>query len=160
MFRTIMVPLDGSAFAEQALPFARTIAREVDAQLHLVRIAPPRQRGMDAGEPLSPLNRGAAVKYLEGVAERMRRTHMNVTTHVSAAAAPELAIVDFVDTHGGDVIVLPSSGAGGVRRMLLGSVADKVVRSARVPELVCNARRGEVLPPAHTSETSDGVHQD
>ena len=56
------------------------------------------------------------------------------------SARSATAIVDYAETHGADLIVLSSSGAGGVKRLLLGSVADSIVRSTDVPVLVCNAR--------------------
>jgi nucleotide-binding universal stress UspA family protein len=95
---------------------------------------------LEPSAPLSPLNREAAVQYLNSAASRLRETQTSVTAHVIEAGSPAPAIMDYAETHGADLIVLSSSGAGGVKRLLLGSVADSIVRGTDVPVVVCNAR--------------------
>jgi nucleotide-binding universal stress UspA family protein len=78
----------------------------------------------------------AASRYLEGVAERLRgqghRVQTSVVSHPLAAAA----LLEEAGARGPDLIALETHGRCGLARLLLGSVADKVVRGAAVPVLV------------------------
>jgi nucleotide-binding universal stress UspA family protein len=148
----IVIPLDGSEAAERAMPFAEQLGGIFAARYTLLRVVSPftfdvspEWYGVAPAEPPSPLNREAAVRYLDEVATRLRETQKDVAAHVIEAASPAGAIIDHAGTHGADLIALSSSGAGGIRRVLLGSVADKIIRGADVPVLVCNTRHME--PP-------------
>jgi nucleotide-binding universal stress UspA family protein len=84
-----------------------------------------------------------ARSYLERVAARMRTQGMRVATQMISARGVGEQILDLARATGADLIVVGTHGARGVERMLLGSVADKVIRGATQPVLVVPTRREE-----------------
>ena len=77
-----------------------------------------------------------AREYLEGKAAELRSQGLAAEAHVEEHEAPGRAIAAIADKLGADVIALATHGYGGLRRALLGSVADKVLRSSPLPLLV------------------------
>ena len=73
--------------------------------------------------------------YLDHVAARLRAEGLRVKTEV-VLGAPALAILDYTSTHHVDLIAMETHGRSGFSRLFLGSVADKVVRSADMPVLL------------------------
>lgn len=136
--RTIMVPLDGSAYAETALPLATELAEEWNARLLLVEVIPtlqPVRAPLDAfGVP--PAEYGteqeAATSYLHGFAETIHRPIVTRTLFGSVieelvACAREEKVTD---------VVLASHGRTGLSRVLLGSVADDLIHRLNLPVIV------------------------
>ncbi len=74
-------------------------------------------------------------EYLEGIASQLKKAELKVETTILEGAAGE-NIVDYSSEHGVDLIVISTHGYGGVKRLLLGSVTDRVIRSCEVPVLV------------------------
>jgi nucleotide-binding universal stress UspA family protein len=145
--RHIVVPLDGSESAERALAFARHVGELFDARYTLVRVVSPMAWHIAPGLTRSsvsvdapPLSRDAVQQYLDTVAGGLRQFDVQVATQVLDGASPAEAILEYARLHGADMIALTTSGAGGISRLLLGSVADRIVRSGDVPVLVCNVR--------------------
>ncbi len=85
-----------------------------------------------------------AQDYLERLAERWRANSLNVHTQVIAHEQPATAILDTVSSLGADAIALTTRGQGGLKRLLLGSVADKVLRGSTTPVLICPPVTGPV----------------
>jgi nucleotide-binding universal stress UspA family protein len=148
MYRSILVPLDGSAFGEQALPLALTIARRSGANLRLAtvhvpvlpvyvnRVSLPDQINSDL------LKRGR--KYLDSVAGRVSAvTSMSVQTSLLEGAVVDALCQEATDAHA-DLIVMTTHGRGALARAWLGSVADNVVRHAEVPVLLVRPREEPV----------------
>lgn len=174
MGRTIMVPLDGSTFAEHALPVALGIARECGGRLHLVQVhdAPPVPTSPDLLVPYDGTWDAAAreteQQYLEAIANRMtERAGVTVRTEL-VDGVPANALAAYAREMEIDLIVMTTHGRSGVSRMWLGSVADGVVRRSGVPVLLLRPPEGEVdydarLHPRHVlipldgSELSQGV---
>jgi nucleotide-binding universal stress UspA family protein len=77
-----------------------------------------------------------AGKYLEEVAERLRGRSLRVRTRVAVEAHPAIALLEEARRGKSDLIALATHGRRGLSRMLLGSVADKVVRGSSLPVLV------------------------
>ncbi len=127
----LLVPLDGSALAEQALGPAADLASLAEGRCTLLRVVDPSNRAGAAGEETE------AWEYLEGIARRVRKQGVPVGLRVAVSARPADAIVEEAGAQGSDLIALATHGRGGLRRMLLGSVADKVVRGCSLPVLVC-----------------------
>jgi nucleotide-binding universal stress UspA family protein len=145
VFRHILVPLDGSELAEQALGPAVAMGSLMGADYLLVRVVDPIQSaGRDAQgflvSGLAPEGfqrlRDEAVAYLERTAERLRARSLQVFTRVLISSQAAEAILHEADTTPIDLIALETHGRGGLARLLLGSVADKVVRGAPTPVLV------------------------
>jgi nucleotide-binding universal stress UspA family protein len=144
--RNVVIPLDGSALAEQVLEPAVALGRLLGADFTLLRIVKPvlfaghdptilREPGM--GQPATEQLQVEARAYLEGVAERLSAQSLNVQTRVVVDVQPVVAILEQSVGLTDGVIALATHGRGGLTRTLLGSVADKVVRGATVPVLVC-----------------------
>src|SRR5687767_535716 len=142
----IVILVDGSQTAEQVIPYALRIGTPFGAHYTLLRVMSPLVWGpfdVRVSVAPTPLTQHVAVDYVERLANDLRQQGTVVTTHVIEAVSPGPAIVEFAEAHAADAIALSTEGAGRVRRMLLGSVTDKVVRSSDVPVLVCNIRRLE-----------------
>ena len=147
----ILVPLDGTWLAEQALVQARAVAR-VGGEILLYRALPP-YAATDSGETLDPLwadlladARGEAVHYLEGVATRPRAEGYRVRTAV-AHGAPGPRIAECARREQVDLIVLSSHGRAGAARWLLGSVAEDLLHEAPAPLLLVRPLAGAGRPP-------------
>lgn len=146
MYRRIVVPLDGSSLAEQALPHAEALADLTHAPLHLVRVIDPTHLGTPLGVVLATdalamqllldEERSAAREYLERLAqELLSRQHQVTIEYRQGPAADELLAA----AQPGDLIVMTSHGRTGLRRWFLGSVAEAVIRRASVPALLVRA---------------------
>jgi nucleotide-binding universal stress UspA family protein len=162
----ILIPLDGSAAAEQVIPFAQQMGEPFAARYTLLRVVSPLTGQVETGmygsppwfPPPSPLNRRAVQDHLDGLAAQLRASGMTVTTQVLDGTSAAAAILEYATTHAADLIALSTAGAGGVRRLLLGSVADKIVRSGDVPVLVCNVRHLHAsAAPAGAGAAASGV---
>ena len=91
---------------------------------------------MDWSGPSVVQLRAEAESYLNRVAERLTERGITVQTHVALAEHPASAILDTAYSLGMDLIALETHGRRGLPRLLLGSVADKVIRGASTPVLV------------------------
>lgn len=143
--RRILVPLDGSTLAESVLPHAVALARASGAALRLVRVVPPpKPPSPDAPVAAAPppsaeeLERCClwARRYLERSAAAVDTDAVDVETSVVAALRPAYGIISEAADANADLIVMATHGHGGWRRLVLGSVSDKVLRGASVPVLV------------------------
>jgi nucleotide-binding universal stress UspA family protein len=141
-FSRILVPLDGSALAEEALPIAARIAAITGARVTLLRVIVPR---LVVGRPSFVVEFDAqlladhqrdAERYMERMAERIRGSVRDVDVSVLLADGPAHAIIDWVEQHEADLVVMSTHGRSGFRRFMLGSVADKVLRGTDVPVLL------------------------
>jgi nucleotide-binding universal stress UspA family protein len=148
MFQTILVPLDGSRFGEQALSLALTVARRASAKLQIVhKHTPPLPVHPDsvlASDPtLETKSRKQEWAYLDAVAKKL-----SAAGAASAAAAlvdgPVLdALCEHVAETKADLVVMTTHGRGPVSRFWLGSVADGLVRRLTVPLLLVRPREPE-----------------
>ncbi len=150
MFTQILVALDGSELAEKALPIARNLANSSGGTLHLIQ-AVSRQPELEAARggdsvhaaeyerdmarQLVEAGRSRGKEYLEGVAVQLKNAGLKVETTILEGAADE-QIISYSREHSIDLIVISTHGYGGVKRLLLGSVTDRVIRSCEVPVLV------------------------
>jgi nucleotide-binding universal stress UspA family protein len=143
-YKRMLVPCDGSALSEQVLPAATSLAKLFDMELTLTRVvsgllvAPDPTHGVGKRDADQDLLRktAEAESYLSELAERMRESGLTVHTEVIANAHAAPAILDRGRTGQADLIALTTHGRGGIRKLLLGSVADKLVRSAECGLLI------------------------
>ena len=139
----VLIPLDGSALAASII--ARAVAvLPPDATLELVRVVilpamplPPEAASAIPSEMLDE-ELSVAAHYLEDVAATLRARGRTVHTRILSHWSPAAAIADYADERHCDLIALATRGEGGLQRALLGSVADKLIRTARLPVLVWN----------------------
>ncbi len=147
MYQRIVVALDGSGVAEQALGEAGELARRLGVPVHLLRVVDPyltdhaSLTGMfvdeQAVEGALHEEDEIARRYLQSVADRLGAEGRQATIEV-ARGPVHRTIVE--RTGANDLLVLVSHGRGGLKRWLLGSVAEAVVRHARTPVLLVRAR--------------------
>lgn len=139
MFKTILVPLDGSPFSEMAIQPALSLSRRCGASVHLANVreaVPTLAHG--EWEPAAEL---WSKTYLTDVQERLREaTGQEVFTAV-LEGEPAAALDLHSFAIGADLIVMSSHGRGAASRFWLGSVADAVLRHVREPILM--VRPGE-----------------
>jgi nucleotide-binding universal stress UspA family protein len=142
----ILIPLDGSALAASVL--GRAAAVLPDAALELVRVVVlpatplPPEAGWSVPSEILDEELSIAAHYLEDVAATLRARGRVVHTRVLSHWSPAAAIADYAEERHCDLIALATRGESGLQRALLGSVADKIIRSARLPVLVWNPPAG------------------
>jgi len=142
VFRHILIPLDGSPLAEQAIEPAIALGALTQARYTLLQALdplvaehthPPYAVGLDQ-RSLADIKEKARA-YLERVAARLRAQSLHVQTSL-VVALPSLAIREYVCGQDVDLIAMATHGHSGVSRLLLGSVTDAVVHTADVPVLL------------------------
>jgi nucleotide-binding universal stress UspA family protein len=135
----VLVPLDGSSLAERALEPALDFVRLWQGRCTLLRVieASPATTAGWPNRPRPPKQEEevAARAYLEKIAGRLREEGMAVQTRIVVAPHAAPAILDEALTQRCELIALATHGWGGLRRVLLGSVTDKVVRGSSLPVL-------------------------
>jgi nucleotide-binding universal stress UspA family protein len=147
MIHSILVPLDGSAFAEHALPLAMALARRSAAVLHLVQVHVPvlaieSFNLLDDALDASLRERERA--YLEEVAGRVR-DHVNVPVRTAMPIGPVAdVLIEQARQSEADLIVMTTHGRGALSRVWLGSVADEMVRRGPAPVLLMRPPEGSV----------------
>ena len=153
MSRPIVVPLDGSPFAEHALPRAVLLAKAANCPLDLVMVVTPTiaprfaEHMTEAEATRHEEARKAALAYLHEVGARVTsESGLSVTGHVQMGP-----IADALDAHARErnarLVVLTSHGRGAIQRAWLGSVTDGLVRRTPAPILV-------VRPPGDAAPAS------
>jgi nucleotide-binding universal stress UspA family protein len=146
MIRRVLLPLDGSGAAEEVLEHALALGDLCGASYTLVRVEtpPPFARrapaAVEAAPEAQPKPGHAAERYLEYVAERLRSHDYKVDVQVLVDPHPASAILALAATGGADMMALTLHGDGGRQRRLIGSVADKLIRGAKIPLLVYRPR--------------------
>jgi nucleotide-binding universal stress UspA family protein len=159
---TILVPLDGSALAEQALPFAQRVARPSQARVMLTRVVPVRSGSETSVEAsVAPTAR----ENLEEIASRFRNAEIDVEMALLEGDAAT-GIVGTAEARGADLIIMSTHGRSGVGRWRYGSVADAVIRLANVPIMLVppelslpwpSDRRVRIVVPLDESQLSEAV---
>ena len=187
MYDRILVPLDGSKLAQQALPYARAVVAAKSAEMTLVEVVAPFEefvRSRTDGEfaavgagsrfdrwPTSDEWATIARRFRAEASVRLAVTESLVGGGVATRSAvlegdAAEAIIKEADTRPGTLIVMATHGRSGLGRWLLGSVTDKVVRHANHPTLVIRAREdaerapatiGEVILPLDGSPTAEAA---
>ena len=134
--KTILVPLDGSVLAESALTPAVELARDHGARLMLLRAAEAHTFPMADPTEAQVQAVRAAEEYLAGVRLRLRQGGGDDIESSVWYGPPAEAIVEAARFRRADLIVMSSHGRSGVGRLVLGSVAESVLRGSRVPILL------------------------
>ena len=147
MYKSILIPTDGSELAMKAVEHGLALAKSANAAVTFVtatadwsaaEMAELVERGVP--EPVQDYEKKAAAwasKVLAECEARAKQVSVSCTTvHVKDKAAAD-AIVETAKSKGCDLIVMSSHGRGGVGRVLLGSVATKVLTYSTIPVLIC-----------------------
>jgi len=153
-FKRVMVPLDGSPLAAQALPLAVDLAERAHADLLLLQAV---EASIEAYPSIAPLGRPdlmpsemlrmlrvRAGQQLEEQAATLRGRSLPIATHVVNGHAAE-AIIDEASRQSVDLLVIATHGYSGLKRWALGSVTDKVLHAATTPLLLVRANASAQL---------------
>ncbi len=143
MFRKILVPLDFSDYTEEIMNVAVQIAEKFDSAIHLLHVIPnmdyftPYESFLSA-ENLVNIQRdierevGKDMDALTAKIEKLKNASVTKAIHTGVVS---LEIIDYVRTEQVDLIVMGTHGRGGLEHILIGSVAEKVVRKSPCPVL-------------------------
>jgi nucleotide-binding universal stress UspA family protein len=136
----ILVALDGSAFAEQILPYARLLGKLFDCELMLICVpaVPESQKYRAPASVIHAIRKqaeGNIRKYLDSVAEKLHAEGLTVRTVISGSY-PARSIVDVGKREGVDLVMITSQGRGGLDLLFMGSVAQQVVQLTDSPVFI------------------------
>lgn len=149
----ILVPLDGSAMAEQVLPYAADLARRLDGAVHLVTVVTRAEREADvaligpyagpvaadgtaaAAEERSPVPFERAEDYASNLIVRLHSEGVQASYEVRTGATVD-ELLAAAHEHDIGLIAIASRGRSGLPRAFFGSVADELLRRSGLPVLV------------------------
>jgi nucleotide-binding universal stress UspA family protein len=149
MYTKILVPLDGSEFAEQVIPQIEPLAEKLGSALVLIQVTTPLEvllaqvsPGMAGSpgvvfdpQPLMEAEQEAAAEYLGRWTEHLRSKGYTVEAEHPAGHAATV-IIERARAHGADLIAMTTHGRSGLGRMFFGSVADAVLSHSHCPVLL------------------------
>ncbi len=145
MFKRILVAIDDSGCAQSALALAIELATVHQAKLIIVRVVDPIEASAPAMDPY-----GSIQPFMEGLVENAHELIDQATVRATAAGiladgrvltgAPIPTLVELADREKVDLIALGSHGRKGLSRLLVGSVAEGVMRESSCPTLIIHAR--------------------
>jgi nucleotide-binding universal stress UspA family protein len=134
MYETILIPTDGSDAADGAVDRALELAETYGATVHALYAVRPVYTVEDGLDRVYAALEADGERATSEIAERAAEAGVDAVTEVRRGP-PHSEILDYVDEHGVDLVVMGTHGRTGLDRYLLGSVTEKVVRLADVPVL-------------------------
>lgn len=148
MYKEILVPLDGSSLAEAALPHATAIAKAFVSRITLIFVAEPlgvyAQQSVVTPPMIAPPVdleiEDNERKYLEQMVRRVVMDGVDAK-YVLKEGDPASEICDYTVAGKMDLIVMSTHGRSGIKRLVYGSVADRVLREATVPVLLIRSKQ-------------------
>lgn len=156
MLRTFIVPLDGSALAEHALPYAIRLAQASQGRLVLTRVAlAPPPRSLDGAdwesEQLTAVDE--ALDYLRDMAESVSGQVASVEV-AAPYGRPVAQIIETIQAYNADAAVMATHGRTGLAHLLYGSVTEGVLARSSVPVFAVRVHPGEVPAPVFSPATA------
>jgi len=154
MFEKILICLDGSKLAEQILPYAIEEAIRFRSKVVLLQIieahtVPVVEAGASAlaveasAQQIERVQRDAKA-YLEALTQSLREKGIEAEYVTLQGLQIGQTIVDYANEHGVDLIAIATHGRSGLKRLVLGSVAEFVLRESGLPILVIRPKEGSV----------------
>ncbi len=151
-FGTILVPHDGSILADTALPYASALTRATGATLELLRVLEELKPIFDSGgrellwiDPANPRAELASPEILGAAANRLAASGIQAKT-VVRIGDPREEILAEAATLDRPLILLASHGRGGLSRVVMGSVATRIMQMAMCPVMLVRARETDEQP--------------
>jgi nucleotide-binding universal stress UspA family protein len=149
MYRSVLVPLDGSSLGEQALPLAMSITRRAEADLHVVHVHSPLADTYTDGVAYIDPSLDIHLKehrraYLDDVAERLAKLSTVRITPAMLEGGIAEGLRAYSQSKDVDLVVMTTHARGPLGRLWLGSVADELVRHLPMPLLLV---RPQEAPP-------------
>ncbi len=144
MFKKILCPLDFSEFTDEIVNYAVSIAGKYGAELHFLHVIPNLNYYTPYESFLTPENLIALESSIETEVGKdfekiMKKIDMPVKK-VIKSGAPFVEIIEYVKAESMDLIVMGTHGRSGIEHILIGSVAEKVVRKSPCPVLTIRPR--------------------
>jgi nucleotide-binding universal stress UspA family protein len=135
MFDKVLFPTDGSDGAAAVFDHVLDLADAHDATVHVVNVADTTRESVTTvrGRVVDALERAGAETVRQAATRASERGVPTVTEVVQGE--PYRTIVDYADTYGVDLVIMPTHGRRGLERFLLGSTTERVVRRSSVPVL-------------------------
>ena len=153
LIKNVLVATDFSEPSDAALNYGRELARTFTATLHVLHVADnvTFQYGVEGYSALPPEMQqdveAAARKQLDGLITEEDRVALHARPVVITAVAKAAAIVGYANDHQIDLIVMGTHGRGAISHLLMGSVAERVVRTATCPVLTVHHPEHEFVIP-------------
>jgi nucleotide-binding universal stress UspA family protein len=158
-FDRILVPLDGSPLSEAALELAADLARQASSTIVLLRAA--EAHVLPGADPTDEQVRvvGEAEAYLARAAQRLRAQGIKEVETSVWYGAPATSIAEAARVRRAGLIVMSSHGRSGFGRLVLGSVAESVLRSTTIPILLVRAPGAplDTLAPGAPAREASGA---
>lgn len=160
VFKRVIVPLDGSALAERVLPHVTVLAKEITFETVLLRAYNLRQvistfeDYVPDWDLLEAEAMGEAMTYLNSKVQELKGQGLVEVSTRAAEKEPAQEIIDFA-AEPNSLIAMCTHGRSGLKRWVLGSVAEKVVRHSNSPVLLIPARGSAALPGEKTAQPID-----
>lgn len=141
--RHVVIPLDGSEAGEAAITSVLPLLDPAHSKVELLQVLHEPHPLASSYLPhaisesvVMDARREGARAYLTGVSQRLEREGFTVEERIVAASDAGHGILHHVERSGADLVAIATRGRGGATRLVLGSVADKVIRGAHIPVLV------------------------
>lgn len=137
----VLLPVDGSGFGDALIWEALAFGGAEGVEYHLVQVIPPVPILLSAASPardekLFAERQDAALESLASVREGFAARGATCRASILVAENVSEELIEYADRQGCDLIAMGTHGRGGVGRLLIGSVADKVIRGSKVPMLL------------------------
>jgi universal stress protein A len=151
--KNILVPTDFAEPSQRALEYGRHFARQFGARLHVLHTVENVLIPGGAEVPVAAVQQveqgleSVATRQMEAVVTADDRAALDAVTVVRGARAAALDIVEYARDNQIDLIVMGTHGRGALQHLLMGSVAERVVRSAPCPVLTVHAVERDFLAP-------------
>jgi nucleotide-binding universal stress UspA family protein len=157
MFERIVVPLDGSRFSATALNYATEIAKQFGSEVILIHVVIPAnpmiwaspsgvaspkatEIAIEAAQLRDKENAQRARRYLKRKLRQVAAQGIKTSLHVSIGS-PAKSIIEFCEKERVNLVVMTTSGKSGIKRAILGSVADELIREPGIPVLAITPRK-------------------
>ena len=137
MYRHILIPTDGSELAEHGLALAKSLAAKVSVIFVVEPFSELTGRFLEAVATYAQLRREQAASALNRVANAAKEAGVSCETIQVENEQPHQGIIAAAEEKGCDLVVMSSHGRSGLSKLLVGSVANKVLAHAKTPVLVC-----------------------
>ena len=139
MFKKILCPVDFSEFTDEILSYDEIIAKRFDSELHLIHVIPNLSYFTPYESFLTPENLVAIERNIEGEVgkdfDKITKKLDFPFKRIIKTGVTSVEIIDYIKQQGIDLVVMGTHGRSGIEHILIGSVAEKVVRKSPCPVL-------------------------
>jgi nucleotide-binding universal stress UspA family protein len=153
LLKQILVPIDFGEASEVALNYGRALARTFGASLHVFHVMENPFLRPTAADP--SVLRAAAATHLGQRLTDEDRAALHATAALETSDNPAEQIVKYAKAHAIDLVVMGTHGRGTMAQLLVGSVAERVVRTAPCPVLTVRHPEHEFVVPDAAETTAN-----